>query len=293
MLATALARVGIKRGSAFVYEIHGAAAFEALHSGKRFRHVRFAALYMLESLACFLADRIVLVSDTYAHYYPTARTRPRFAIPRLVGPPVSASPPGEIVRFAADARRGGRRIVVYSGSAARYQLPAQVVAFMRRLVDEEGFVALVLSQDREVFDELVRREGGPGEYWLVASVPRETVHASLKLCDLGVLLRSPAVLNAVASPTKLYEYLAAGLRVATTAVIREAVAIVNCTEAGVVFQSVDEALLSPDAPKRCRLAVDRGPLPEAVLTSFTWKPDSSFHDFVLAAESSPPIPELC
>lgn len=271
-----------------IYEIHGAAAFEALHSGRSLRTLRFGLLYLLESIACLLADRLVLVSDAYAEYYPAARLRPRLTVPRLVRRHSDDAPPTDVREFVTRSRGEGRPVVVYAGGAEVYQLPDKVVAFMRRLVVEKNFSAVILANDPEAFRRLIAPDEVEGKRWLISSAPRDQVRSALKLCDLGVLLRANVVLNKVASPTKLYEYLDAGLSIATTTAIREAARAVERSGAGVVFRTVEEAIRAPDAAERCVAAVARRPRLLAHPSQFQWRPDQIFHDFLFSGSRPRP-----
>lgn len=277
--------------STVIYEIHGAAAFEALHSRRGLRALRFAVLYLLESIACVLADKLVLVSDAYVDYYPATRLRPRLTVPRLVRGRRSATPPADVAAFVARSRREGRPVVVYAGGAEFYQLPDKVVAFMRRLVREKNFSAVILANDPDVFRRLMAAEELAGPSWLISFAPRDEVRAALALCDIGVLLRSNAVLNKVASPTKLYEYLDAGLSIATTMAIGEAVRAVERSGGGVVFRTVDEAIDAPDAPERCVAALQRSSRVAPRGGQFEWGADEAFHDFLFSGwRETPSIP---
>ncbi|HET6763495.1 MAG TPA: glycosyltransferase [Longimicrobiaceae bacterium] len=224
-----------------VYEVHGAVAFESLYRNRGpLRWARFAALYALETAAILLSSRLLLVSDEIARYYPAARLRPRVSVPRLVAEPAGDASPvadAELDRFRAFARTARAKvapIAVYSGGTAAWQLTRETIALMAALERDAGFRVAVLTTEPGEFTALAREGGAPVEGWFVGRLARESVGAALGACQVGVILRDDVVLNRVASPTKLYEYLHAGLAVVTTAGVPAGAAAITRTGNGVV-----------------------------------------------------------
>lgn len=268
-LAAAIAR-GIRRRPRLIYEIHGAAAYETWrrHGRRLNAAARFAVIYVLESVAILSADALLVVSDRIEQYYPTARARPSLAIPRLLDRPRGgAAVPDALVDFAARAGADGRRLVVFSGGTDEWQMLDDSLRLMTGLVASGRYRAVVLSPRPQVVADRLAALTPEPDAWCVLSVPSTAVLGSLALCDVGLLLREDAVLNAVASPTKLYEYLYAGLAVVTTKAVPEARRIVEETGCGVLVRlPVREARASPallqDLENACEAAtrlVDRRP----------------------------------
>jgi hypothetical protein len=241
-----------------VYEIHGARAFESWHENRHRadRALRFLALYALESAAILGADRLLLVTDEVARYYPAARLRRRAAIPRLVEPDLDGAGTLDagfeaFGRFADAATAAGERIACYSGGIAAWQRLDDTLALLSELVAQGGYRAAVLTtHPEEVAARLQARGVEPGERWFVGRVERAHVLPALERCDCGILLREDLVLNRVASPTKLYEYVYAGLALVVSHGIPEGVRTVRETGAGVVLD-----LASLRRPARAAAAV--------------------------------------
>ena len=206
-----------------VYEIHGALAFESrLRNRGWTANVRFAVLYILESLTILLADRLLLVSEELVRYYPIARLRPRIAIPRVIQDStlaISEQPSSEIEaleEYANRQRNAGRKVLVYSGGLSAWQMFEETVQQMARCINAGIAAAVILTNDKEAASRIVARYVVGQERVYIGTLRQSEVIRGLQACDVGFLLRADNVVNRVASPTKFFEYLAAGLYVITT-----------------------------------------------------------------------------
>ena len=105
-------------------------------------------------------------------------------------------------------------LLVYSGGYARYQhLEDLVVPFFRLLLSlDSNIKILILSQDVEKIRELVMKEDADGRF-IFKTAPQAEVANYLSACDLGFLLRKESLVNRLAQPVKVGEYLAAGVPV--------------------------------------------------------------------------------
>jgi glycosyltransferase involved in cell wall biosynthesis len=227
-LAT-IAAVGVRRWKIrIVHEVHGALAFET-----RMRHrgaggiARFAVLYILESLALLLAHRSLLVSEAIVKYYPVARLRDRVAIPRVtpapgrhtsnMRDPLEVEVLKNIRTFVEANRRSNRKLLVYSGGLAPWQLFPAVAEFMADCVADGSCAAVVLTPDQTEAQQIMFSRVGlhPSAVWF-GHLSASAVGVALRHCDVGILFREDNVVNAVSSPTKFFEYIAAGLNVLVT-----------------------------------------------------------------------------
>lgn len=207
-----------------VGEVHGVIAFESFFRNRRrlSRLPRFLALYALESLAAVLSDRLLLVSNSVRRYYPIVRLRPSLAIPRYVSPRDDESPTEldirfqEFLLFRKRAAARNKRLIVYAGNADAWQMPERTVRLMSELVASGSYQGVVFTAETEVFRGYVDDCAQESEDWFVARLTPSQVLRALSLCDVGVVLREDMIINRVASPTKLFEYLFAGLAVLTT-----------------------------------------------------------------------------
>ncbi len=143
------------------------------------------------------------------------------------------------------------RIVVYSGTTAAYQhLDDLTIPFMKQLmlVDNNVRLAFFSSQIDKIKDMLVAA-GVPTEKVLLKKFQQHEVAGALAACDAGILIRKPTLVNRVANPVKIAEYLAAGLPI-----------IIEKGVGGVAYEMYEHSLLmgitmtdtATDVPKQVK-----------------------------------------
>jgi hypothetical protein len=212
--------------SQIIYEIHGTTTFEKLHRNRNIYEalVKMPFFYLAEVVAPLLAHKLMPVSDRLTKYYPTLRLRPRVCIPRYVlieDEKAESSAYVELSKQIAAYRRNGHKVVVYSGGTSKWQMCVETIKLMGRLAEMCNYRCVVLTGDPRTFRSMLYEHAVNAESFTVVALQKHEVISALKLCDLGLLLRDDYILNEVASPTKLYEYLYAGLAIVVTPAVPE------------------------------------------------------------------------
>lgn len=105
-------------------------------------------------------------------------------------------------------------VYCYNGSLKPWQCPEMVIEFFKKQheKDENSFL-LVLTQDKEQYEQLLSDSGIASERFCVMTVAHNDVYRYLSACDTGLLFREKNIMNWVARPTKMLEYQAAGLAI--------------------------------------------------------------------------------
>ncbi len=105
--------------------------------------------------------------------------------------------------------------VVYSGSTAAYQhLEDLTIPFLKKLAETNNKIRLIfLSSEAGKIKKMLAEAGIEISRVIVRSYPQNEVAMALTACDAGILIRKPTLVNQVANPVKIAEYLAAGLPV--------------------------------------------------------------------------------
>lgn len=109
--------------------------------------------------------------------------------------------------------KDGELLLVYSGTTAAYQhLEDLTIPFMKELSekDEKIKLAFFSSQIDKIKSMLIAAGIDPDKV-ILKSFQQTEVAAALTACDAGILIRKPTLVNRVANPVKIAEYLAAGL----------------------------------------------------------------------------------
>jgi hypothetical protein len=246
-----------------VFDVHGVDIEESISDGRIrpgtwLHKVRLS----MQRQALERADWILPVSTPLSEYLtsavPNLKGRTRI-VPCLVR---STRPWQQLLaaRMEAKARLGleGRRVVLYVGSAAPWQkakFMCDVFMGLKRRCPRAFF--LVISGDVETFKRHLGA-GLPESDWKVISLPHEQVWTTATAGDVGLLFRDDTIVNHVASPTKLGEYLSLGVPVAVSEVIADGaravreyavgVAIDQVREVEPVVRQIEAFLADPDAP---------------------------------------------
>ena len=110
----------------------------------------------------------------------------------------------------------GRIVLGYCGGFQKWQNFNDMIDLVVRLrkLDERFYLLVFSNSDIETYRDKLN-ELGEENYFIKGLLPQE-VPSHIKLMDAGLLLRSDLVLNRVSSPTKICEYLAAGVPLVCT-----------------------------------------------------------------------------
>ncbi|VBB05350.1 Hypothetical protein LUCI_0559 [Lucifera butyrica] len=183
-----------------IVDFHGAGPEEALVlTGSRFRYF---VLRIFEYLACRLSYRVVVVTERlFSHFeklYGLQRDK-TFIIPIL--PPPWVEPEENLFL---------RRYTVYSGSLHKWQM----IDFMLHSIakSKTPYPILLLTgetQDMQVKVNCLATEVQEKIY--ITTVCREQLDDYYKQSILGFVLRDESVINKVACPTKLVDYINNGI----------------------------------------------------------------------------------
>jgi glycosyltransferase involved in cell wall biosynthesis len=118
-----------------------------------------------------------------------------------------------------ETRGGGRFEVVYAGSATGLYMLEEMGRYFAclRAREPRAFLRVLTASPHEEAAAVLRRAGlAPGEFW-VGFAPAAEVPRYLRRARLGLSFRKPTFSQIAASPTKIAEYLAAGLPVVSNA----------------------------------------------------------------------------
>lgn len=104
-------------------------------------------------------------------------------------------------------------VVVYSGTTAAYQhLEDLTIPFMKALMEADSKIRpAFFSSQIDKITVMLQNADVHMERVLLKKFKQDEVGGALSACDAGILIRKPTLVNRVANPVKIAEYLAAGL----------------------------------------------------------------------------------
>jgi len=101
-----------------------------------------------------------------------------------------------------------QKIYCYSGSAKAWQCTQETIAFFKQLKHDDNAqnFLLILTYEKELFNQLLISTGINKSSYAVVSVPPTELFKYLAACDYGIIFRKPHIINWVSRPTKILEY---------------------------------------------------------------------------------------
>ena len=213
-----------------IYWIQGSIAEESyLKHGSL---VRFCILKIFERLCLLFSDGYIYVSpymkDTYSKSIFTKGK------PYLVFPCISD------LKFTGESKEPNS--FCYLGGMSKWQNFPQIVSMMNVICEKKpGSVFRIATNDTE---ECLKVISEVASNCLRNSISVVSLSSKIEIenffffCEFGFLIRDDILVNQVASPIKLAEYLSCGVTVIITPAIRSYASILN--QAGIVISSTDD-----------------------------------------------------
>lgn len=220
-------------------DVHGAGPEEAEYARSRDGRSPTSMcdwLNHVERRIVFRADMILLVSQSMRSHL-ISKWRLTSGERMDIVPIYSRRPRRQ--KGARDAGKGELGFkFVYSGGMQSYQcVPAMLELFKRIVEVEPRAKLLILTPEVDVATRhVIDAFGGVPSFVRIDSAPQESVAEILPDYDAGFVLRESNILNKVSCPTKIGEYLEAGLIVICTASAGHAAEAASETGAAVVLR---------------------------------------------------------
>lgn len=180
-----------------VTDLHGVFPEELRYYGK---HLAAKVYGLVERFILTASRTIVTVTDAMARHY---REHIGFRTDVLVVPIVDE------IDLPSPRHQGcdGPLTVIYAGGCQRWQNVELMVEAMAR--NKTRFRYVILSNDLVPFQRLLSAKAL--EEVILRSVSKEEVYDWYGTADLGFILRDDTIVNRVACPTKLVEYMQCGV----------------------------------------------------------------------------------
>lgn len=177
------------------------------------------ALAWMERQSFRFSDHILCVSERLVRYVTQTlgRERATSVVPCCVDAGFFDLDPARQREIAHSLGLVGKFVVVYAGSLTSWNLLGPMLdafAIIRQKQPDAHFLFMTpsMEQARDAF----RERGFPDECCTVTSVPHQEIKDYIALGDVALLLREDNLVNRVASPVKLGEYLTCGVPVLVT-----------------------------------------------------------------------------
>lgn len=202
----------------YVMDYHGAVPEEAEFFGECKRgDSYYNYLKYIEKMALINAKSIVVVSNAFQKYITSSFDIQKdnvFVVPCCVE---HAENKFNIISRNAIRKElnvEDRKILIYAGSVTKYQCIDEMISIFHTLHSYDDawyFVFLSAYPQLDLLKEKFKMNNVSGNDYCILSVKHDKVNDYYSCADVGIIIRHDHILNRVASPTKIPEYLSSGL----------------------------------------------------------------------------------
>jgi glycosyltransferase involved in cell wall biosynthesis len=294
------------RGAKLLFDVRGLLADEYADVGHWTRGgLKYRLTKAIEGLLFRQADALVVLTKVIWMDLLASDAVQRHRAPDIQVIPCCVA----VERFAVDERlrqverhrRGwaGRRVLAYVGKLGTWYLVEEMARFFSVLRQEDSrfFFQVLTQSEPSSMRRALHDVGVPSEDCNIGRVEPEEVPGVLCAADAGISFIRTCYSKRSSSPTKVAEYLAAGLPVVSTRGIGDCDEILKRPNLGVVIEQLDDAeyrraaqvllrlLDDLETPARCREFAEQ----ELSLTGVGGPRYSSVYRRLLADTSGEPI----
>jgi glycosyltransferase involved in cell wall biosynthesis len=252
-----LARMPTRRK--LIFDIRGLLAEEYVDAG---RWVRGGSPYRIttwiQGVGLRRADGFVVLTERVRRVLFGEAARPRTYVIPCCADFDRLAPRARDVR--AELGLGDRPVMVYVGKLTGVYMDREMADFFavaRQHEPELAFLVLTQSPADSIVDEL-RRSGVGEDAYRITQAPSSEVGTYLAASTFAICFCHPKPSLIASSPTKIGEYLAAGLPVVSGPDVGDTDTILREREAGIVVESFDDATYERATQQMLALAGEPG-----------------------------------
>ncbi|HWP42161.1 MAG TPA: glycosyltransferase [Blastocatellia bacterium] len=135
----------------------------------------------------------------------------------------------------------GRRVMVYLGALGGWYLTAAMAEFLAVAHDQDDstFSMILTQSPSEMIEPLLKRHGLSQKDYLIRKAPPSDVPRYLRASDIALSFIKPCYSKLASSPTKIAEYLAAGLPVICNRGIGDLDEQIEADRVGIIIKGLD------------------------------------------------------
>lgn len=215
--------------------------------------IQFRAFKWVERLSLREASQVVVLTERMRDWLVANRLK---SADRIEVIPCCV----DFARFNKGAQPGAaaaeRFEVIYAGSVTGLYLLQEMAQFFLAVRERQpdAFLRILTAAPPAEVAARLREVGVSADDFWVGKVPPGEVPAYLRRARLGLSFRKPTFAQIASSPTKIAEYLAAGVPVVCNADIGDVDALLARERVGMMIKTFDEASYAAAAGEALRLA---------------------------------------
>jgi glycosyltransferase involved in cell wall biosynthesis len=247
-------------GCRLIFDLRGLMAEEYADAGRwKEGGLPFRITKRVEAAAIRAADAMVVLTKRVRDYLFASRPGPPLeVIPCCADLDTIEAQHGEREATRRELDAGDRPVLVYVGKFTGWYMEQEMVDFFAAARDEiPGLLFVVVTQaDREpALAALAARGIGPEDFRITSSGPGE-IGRYLAAADAGISFIRPCLSKISSSPTKIGEYLGAGLPVVSGTGIGDVDELLSADGAGVLVKEFGDEAYRAAARRVAELVAD-------------------------------------
>ncbi len=256
-LPMAMAMLAATANTKLIFDVRGLMAEEYRDAGIWTESsLPFRVVKRLERHGLKRADQVVVLTRRLRDWLireKLAAAEKVEVIPCCVDPELFAT-----ASAGSNSSRSERFEVIYAGSLVGLYLVEEIGRFFKALKERQpnAFLRLLSVSPPEQGANLLRQAGLNADDFWIGAVAAAEVPSYLRRASLGISFRKPTFAQIAASPTKIPEYLAAGLPVVSNAGIGDMDNLLEREGVGVIVREFNAAEFARAAEVALVLAED-------------------------------------
>jgi len=207
----------LKLEKPIIADMRGAIVEEIAQSGRKFAKMFSKMAQKLERYVFAHADYFFFVSENMRKYYlknyPEIKER-NSVFPTIVDESCFYQSEDIRLQKRQELKINDEKVYVYCGGVSYWQNVNKIIEkFHAAWLENKDIFLLLLVKDQGAIVQMMRELNITNSNILLRSLPYQEVGQYLNAADYGVIIRDDIIINHVASPTKINEYLACGLKI--------------------------------------------------------------------------------
>lgn len=235
-----------------IFDLRGLMAEEYVDAGVWSNNsLPFRAVKRLEQAGLERADRIVVLTERLRDWLTAEGAAPAGAIQVI---PCCVDLSG----YSANSIRSERFEVAYAGSVTGLYLLEEMARFFAsvRALEPRALLRILTTSPPTEAERILTRAGLDQDHFWIGRVPADQVPRYLSAARVGISFRKPTFSQIAASPTKIPEYLAAGLPVVSNSGIGDTDQLLVGNRIGVIVSEFTTEAYARAASAAIRMAHD-------------------------------------
>ncbi len=210
-------RLARKYSAISIYDVRGALGEEVLL--RRNNTILSYLTKKIENFEIEHTDKVATVSQNLAEYIQKETGRKDVTvIPSIFDETMMSF--NEMSRVALRQQfriRDNEYLICYSGGLSKWQRVSDIIDLLQQCMTIEPRIkTLFLTREKSSLETLLYTKSFPASQYIIEECPHEKINQYLSAADAGIIMREDTLVNNVASPIKVAEYLGCGLPVILT-----------------------------------------------------------------------------